>query len=194
MPQIRVRPVYPNLPLDNGNDTGGTDLRGEACQKFYSTYSVRRLTGGLMCIWCPHSICYGFYCIPYAEGRNDVFSAIYTRWENAPEVVVYDFACALQLYCMLREPDFFSKTLFVVDAFHAKGHTQCGWAAFLTNYCDTDLVLMTINSSAAECGNSGILRIRKSVSYMSQDHAILYTRVFISLWNHQRIQKLEAAI
>ena len=53
---------------------------------------------------------------------------------------------------------------------------------------------MTVNSSAAECGNSGILRIRKSVSYMSQDRAILYTRVFISLWNRQRIQKLEAAI
>lgn len=191
MPQIRSRPRYPNLPLDNGADTGGIDLRGEACQKFYATYGERRLTGGLMCVWCPHSICYGFHCIPNAEGHNDIFSVIYTRWEKAPDVVVYDFACALQPYCMLREPEFFSHTLFVVDAFHAKGHTRCGRAAFLTNYCETNPALLLVNSSAAECGNSGILRIRKSVSYMSQDRAILYTKVFISLWNRQRIRKLE---
>lgn len=191
MPQIRRRPIYPNIPMDNRSDLGGTDLRGEACQKFYSMYGERRLTGGLMCVWCPHSVCYGFHCIPASEGRNDVFSAIYTRWERAPEVVVYDFACALQPYCMVREPEFFSKTLFVVDAFHAKGHTRCGRAAFLSNYFETNPALVAVNSSAAECGNSGILRIRKSVSYMAQERAVIYTRVFLCLWNRQRIQRLE---
>ena len=164
MPQICKHPRYPGLPLDNGNDAGGTDLRGESCQKFYSTYGERRLTGGLMCVWCPHSICYSFYCIPSAEGCNDIFSAIYTRWQQAPEVVVYDFACALQPYCMVWEPEFFANTLFIVDAFHAKGHTRCGRAAFLTNYCDMNPTLMTVNSSMAECGNSGILQIQKSVT------------------------------
>jgi len=144
-----------------------------------------------MCVWCLHSICLGFHCIPSAEGRNDVFSALYTRWEKAPDVVVYDFACALQPYCMLREADFFSRTLFVVDAFHAKGHTRCGRAAFLTNYCETNPGLLMVNLSAAECGNSGISRIRKSVTYMSQDRAVMYTRVFISVWNRLRIRKFE---
>jgi len=184
---------YPGIPLDNGGrtDAGGTDLRGEGCQKFYATYGERRLTGGLMCVWCPHSICLGFHCIPSAEGRNDVFSALYTRWEKAPDVVVYDFACALQPYCMLRKADFFSRTLFVVDAFHTKGHTCCGRVAFLTNYCETNPGLLMVNSSAAECGNSGISQIRKSVSYMSQDQAVMYTRVFISVWNRLRIRKFE---
>jgi len=191
MPQIRMRLIYPNLSMDNRSDTGGMDLQGEACQKFYSTYGERWLTGGLMCVWCPHSICYGFHCIPASEGRNDVFSAIYTRWDRAPEVVVYDFACALQPYCMLREPNFFSKTLFVIDAFHAKGHTRCGHSAFLKTYCETIPILTAVNSSAAECGNSGILRIRKSVSYMSQERAVIYTKTFLSLWNRRRIQKLE---
>jgi hypothetical protein len=181
--------------MDNiSKDMGSTDLRGEGCQKFYSTYGERRLTGGLMCVWCPHSVCYGFHCIPSAEGRNDVFSAVYTRWIRAPDVIVYDFACALQPYCMLREPEFFSKTLFVVDAFHAKGHTRCGRAAFLTTYCETNPGLLAVNSSAAECGNSGIVRIRKSVSYMTQERAIVYTKVFISLWNRQRIQGLEGTM
>ena len=86
---------------------------------------------------------------------------------------------------MLREPKFFSKTLFVVDAFHAKGHTRCGRAAFLTNYCDTDPALMTVNSSAAECGNSGILRIRKSVSscelHVPRPRYSLYEGVYLTL-------------
>lgn len=110
---------------------------------------------------------------------------------GAPEVVVYDFACALQPYCMLREPNFFSKTLFVIDAFHAKGHTRCSHSAFLKMYHETIPVLTAVNSSATECGNSGILRIRKSVSYISQERAVIYTKTFLSLWNRRRIQKLE---
>ncbi|KAF9531644.1 hypothetical protein CPB83DRAFT_761155 [Crepidotus variabilis] len=192
MPQIRKRPRYPGIPQDNATDLGGVDLRGEGCQKFYSTYGKNRMTGGLMCVWCPHSVCYGFHIIPQSEGRNDVFSAIYTRWKKAPEVIVYDFACALQPYCMLREPEFFSDTLFVIDAFHAKGHTKCGHASFLTNYLDTNPGLILVNSSAGESGNSGIRRIRKSVSYMSQDRAIIYTRVFLSIWNRQRIRGMES--
>ena len=39
-------------------------------------YGQRRLTGGIMCAWCTHSICYGFHRIPRGEGRKDVFSAI----------------------------------------------------------------------------------------------------------------------
>ncbi|KAJ3506795.1 hypothetical protein NLJ89_g6667 [Agrocybe chaxingu] len=151
--EIRRRPIYPGISKDGGNDQGGQDMRGEGCQKFYSR------------------ICYGFHCIPSAEGRNDVFSAIYTRWKKPPTVIVYDFACALQPYCMAREPDFFSKTLFAIDVFHATGHTRCGRSAFLSTYAETDPDLALVNTSAAECGNSGILRIRKSI-----DVSKLYVR------------------
>jgi hypothetical protein len=51
--------------------------------------------------------------------------------------------------------------------------------------------LIHINSSAAECGNGGIARIRKSVSYMGQERAILYTRVFIAVWNRMIIRRLQ---
>ncbi|KAF9482038.1 hypothetical protein BDN70DRAFT_802283, partial [Pholiota conissans] len=191
LPKIRHRPEYPNLKYENMKDSGGKDKRGEGCQKFYSKYGQARLTGGIMCVWCTHSVCYGFHCIPSAEGRNDVFSAIYTRWRLAPKVIVYDFACALQPYCMTREPAFFANTLFVIDTFHAMGHTKCGHAAFLNTYCDTNPELLYINSSAAECGNGGILRIRKPVAYMSQERAIVYTKTFISIWNRHRIRAME---
>lgn len=188
LPKIRERPKYPGLKHDTRADVGGK--RGAKCSKFYSQYGEKRLTGGIMCVWCTHSICYGFHCIPKGEGRNDVFSALITRWEKAPKRVVYDFACALGPYCMTREPVFFAGTQFVIDDFHAMGHSKCAPAAFLKTYCEVDPRLGRINSSAGECGNSGISRIRKSVSYMSQERAILYTKVFLSIWNRQHIRSL----
>jgi hypothetical protein len=159
--------MYPQLKNDCRDDTGGN--RGAKCSKFYSQYGERRLTGGIMCVWCTHSICYGFHCIPRGEGRNDVFSALVTRWEKPPKWVIYNFACALGPYCMTREPDLFADTLFLIDGFHTKGHTKCSPAVFLSTYSDIDPRLKYINSSAGECGNGGISRIRKSASYMAQD-------------------------
>ncbi|EGO05093.1 hypothetical protein SERLA73DRAFT_174094 [Serpula lacrymans var. lacrymans S7.3] len=189
MPQIWHRPCYPHLKHDLCEEPGGQ--RGDKCSKYYSQYSEKRLTGGLMRAWCTHSICYGFHCIPRGEGQNNVFLAIVMRWPKAPRVVVYNFACALAPYCITQEPEFFADTLFVVDGFHAKGHTKCLPAAFLTSYASTDPRLTQINSSAAECGNIALKQIRKSVSYMSQDHAILYTRVFLAVWNRLRIRKMK---
>ncbi|TFK61109.1 hypothetical protein BDN72DRAFT_872795 [Pluteus cervinus] len=187
LPQIRYRPKYPSLAHDTRKESGGS--HGSKCSKYYSTYGKQRLTGGIMGVWCTHSICYGFHFIPAGEGRNDVFSAIYTRWPNPPDRVIYDFACALGPYCLTREGEFFADTSFNIDTFHAKGHTKCAPAAFLKTY-SLDPRTIHINSSAAECGNSGISRIRKSVSYMTQERAVVYTRVFLSIWNRQRIQKL----
>ncbi|KAK7025734.1 hypothetical protein R3P38DRAFT_3316395 [Favolaschia claudopus] len=185
LPKIRERPWYPKLKHDLNNDVGGK--RGAKCSKFYSQYGERQLTGGIMCVWCTHSICYGFHCIPKGEGRNDVFSALITRWEKAPKRVIHG---ALGPYCMTREPAFFAETQFLIDDFHSVGHTKCAPAAFLKTHCNVDPRLSYINSSAGECGNSGLGRIRKSVSYMSQKRAILYSRVFLCIWNRLRIQKL----
>jgi hypothetical protein len=163
----------------------------ERCGKYFLTYGERRLTGGIMVAWCSHSICYGFHCISESEGRDDVFAAMVTRWPQAPERVVYDFACALGPYCMTREPAFFANTHFAIDHFHSAGHTKCSPAAFLSEYANVDPRLVQINSSAAECGNGGLKRIRKSVSYMSQKRAIIYTKIFLSIWNRLKIRKMQ---
>ncbi|KDR73877.1 hypothetical protein GALMADRAFT_45477, partial [Galerina marginata CBS 339.88] len=187
-PQIRYRPQYPHLNEGKKVDPGIEKAGG--CRKYYTKYSPRKLTGGIMVPWCTHSVAYGFHCIPIAEGRNDVFSALYTRWEKAPKIILYDFACALQPYCMLREPAFFQDTLFAIDQFHAPDHTKCCPSSFLSTYAQTDSRLALVNSSAGECGNGGLARIRKSVSYMNQEHAIMFTRVFLSIWNRLRISGL----
>ena len=120
-----------------------------------------------------------------------MFSAMVTRWPQPPKQVIYDFACALGPYCMTREPDFFADTQFLIDDFHAMGHSKCSSAAFLKSYADIDPRLSQVNSSAAECENGGINRIQKSVSYMSQEHVIVYTKQFLSIWNRIIIRKIE---
>jgi hypothetical protein len=144
-----------------------------------------------MAIWCPHLVCLGFHKIPKAEGRNDVFSALYVYFKKAPEVVIYDFACQLGAYCMSREPEFFKDTSFVIDEMHAKGHSSCSQASFSSNYMQCSPRLQNVNTSAAECSNSGLNRIRKSVSYMGQRNAILLVYMYICIWNRCRERKFQ---
>lgn len=188
-PRVRLRPDYPNLPTDQKVDRAvvtETGAGGIGCNKFYETYGKRGQTGGLMAAWCPHCVCLGFHCIPKGEGRNDVFSAVFTRWEKPPKVVIYDFACALGPYCMMREPEFFGETRFLIDGFHAKGHTRCTKACFISAYKKNSPALADVNSSAAECGNGGLLKIRRPLSYMSQRHAITYAYTYLATWNRER--------
>ncbi|EJD54899.1 hypothetical protein AURDEDRAFT_51245 [Auricularia subglabra TFB-10046 SS5] len=145
-----------------------------------------------MAVWCTHSVCLGFHVIPKGEGRNDVFSALFTHWKRPPKYVIYDFACALAPYCMTREPEFFEDTVFLIDEFHGGGHTRCSPACFIRNYREFNSDLQHINSSAAECGNAGLHRIRKTLSYLTQEHAIAFGYAFLAIWNRTREREAEA--
>ncbi|KAG6909020.1 hypothetical protein DXG01_002293, partial [Tephrocybe rancida] len=190
LPAIRTRRAYPRLRHDSSILDRDAEEMGD-CNKFYKTYSKNRLTGGILVLWCTHSICLGFHTIPIAEGRNDVFSAIYTRFPIAPEIIVYDFACQLAPYCLVREASYFRNTRFLIDEMHAHDHTRCGRACFSSNAMEFDDRIRAINTSAAECGNKGMKRIRKSVSFMVCDHAVLFTKAFLDVWNRGIITRME---
>jgi hypothetical protein len=196
-PQVRYRPKYPELKHDDQVDRSATARQGKKtadrtmeCSKFYADYVTKGLTGGLLVFWCTHGIACGFHCIPVGEGRNDVFSAIYTRWKKAPENILYDYACALAPYCMTREPDFFMNTRFFIDSFHAAGHKACSPASNIAHAREFDASLVDFNTSIAESRNAVLRRMTKSLSYMSQRRAIPYAKVFISLINRLRIRDL----
>ncbi|KAL9932905.1 hypothetical protein V8E36_008160 [Tilletia maclaganii] len=191
--KCRSRPTYPGLLEGKEGQNGEKQaiVEGSAeqqCRKYYDEYVKRQCTGGLMALWCTHCICVGFHVIPHAEGRNDVFSAVFTHWNSAPRVIVYDFACQLGPYSLRREADFFKDTLFVVDQMHEKGHTNCSAASRLSTYMRNDPTIQHLYSSAAECGNAGLGRIKKSVAYCNQEHAVALVRVFLSVWNRRRMQ------
>ncbi|KAE8219943.1 hypothetical protein CF319_g6452 [Tilletia indica] len=184
--KCRQRPFYSGIDTVKSRDTNAS--RDEGCRKYYDAYVKQRRTGGIMALWCPHMICVGFHIISEAEGRNDVFSALFTHWERAPNVVVYDFACQLAPYCLRREPEFFQDTLFVIDQMHQYGHSKCTLSSFLSAYMSIDPSLRHLSSSAAECGNSALSRIKKSVSYSGQEHAVLLIKHFLCVWNRLRIR------
>ncbi|KAF8515124.1 hypothetical protein BU17DRAFT_76913 [Hysterangium stoloniferum] len=148
-PRLWVRPSYPGIPRDGLTEAEIMKEETE-CGKYYGQYKKARLTGGLMILWCTHSIGLGFHIMPKAEGCNDVFSAIYTHWPVAPKIIVYDFACQLAPYCLIHEPGYFGQTRFVVDEFHASDHTKCSrtsHAGFVMQY---DPQLQAINTRATE--------------------------------------------
>ncbi|KAL9935199.1 hypothetical protein V8E36_006275 [Tilletia maclaganii] len=206
--QCRQRPVYVKFgekadSLGSGDALPLGDTPGP-CKKYFANYVSQRQTGGIMALWCRHLICVGFHIIPRCEGRNDVFSAIFTRWPTPPTTIIYDFACQLapQLrtefrehpyapYCLAREPTFFKDVLFVVDQMHQHGDATCTSSSFLSTYMLTNPDLQHVNSSAAEWGNAGLARIRKSVSYCAQEHAMLLIKQFLSVWNRKRMLLME---
>ena len=55
-------------------------------------------------------------------------------------------------------------------------------------------MLQNVNTSAAECSNSGLNRIRKSVSYMGQKNAILLTYVYLCVWNRRREREYQMKV
>ncbi|KAH8107223.1 hypothetical protein BXZ70DRAFT_1060730 [Cristinia sonorae] len=195
LPLIRSRRTYPKLRhdgtvLDRGAESKDGDSGLGGCKKYYSIYSKSSLAGGIMALWCTHSICLGFHTMPIAEGRNDVFSAIYTHFPTAPEIIVYDYACQLAAYSLVREARYFRNTKFLIDELHAHGHTTCGQACFSSNAMQFDERIRGINTSAAECGNGGMGRIRKSVSFMTYEHAVVFTKVFLDVWNRRIIGRI----
>ncbi|KAF9461699.1 hypothetical protein BDZ94DRAFT_1290643 [Collybia nuda] len=177
LPQIRMCPKYPSLAHDIRSKPAG---------------SRRKLTGGIMAVWCTHVSSYGFHCIPVGEGKNDVFlSYLYPMTQSSKiHYIAYDFACALGPYCMTYEPDYFADSTIVIDGFHAPDHTKCDESSFLSSYVAVDSCLHRLNSSAAECGNGGLKRIRKVVQYLGQERVMIYTHVFLAVWNRAQIRKL----
>ncbi len=74
--------------------------------------------------------------------------------------------------------------------FHARDHSKCGQACFASNVMQFDERTRAVNTSAGECGNQGIGRIWKSVSYMNYEHAVLYTKVFMDVWNRMVARRI----
>ena len=50
--------------------------------------------------------------------------------------------------------------------------------------------IRSINTSAAECGNKGVNRIRKTVSFMTYEHAVVFTKAYMDVWNRAVIRRI----
>lgn len=161
------------------------------CNKFYSRFAD--MSGGIMVFWCAaHGFAVGAHIIPSSEGRNDVFTALYGRWEKPPSVIVYDFACGSALYNMYRAPWFFKNTLHITDTHHSAGHKGCSPTTKMALYRDVP-ALKHIRDSFAESGNRVLNRIKRSVRYSSLDNSLRLIRMQLTAHNLQRLRRLHNA-
>jgi hypothetical protein len=176
IPKLRRRPKYEADRQDTGIDG--------YCQHAFVAGATR--TGGIFTWFCSHGVCYYFGIIKTAEGRNEPFSFLTSYLRKAPSVVVYDFACALQDYCLNRCPAFFQDTTFLVDKFHWSGHKNCSPSYNIALYgC-----LRHVNSVTAEQNNAALKRIRGSVSRMKQRPFMLLVHLFMCDWNRKKLKRL----
>jgi hypothetical protein len=127
---LRGRGVY---GIDKQPASGETEPG--ACQK--QVVVAKDTTAAIFTWFCGHGFSYGYallwwrsdrccnrsHILVRGEGRNDPFSVLKTFFEEPPDVVIYDFACALEEYASNRDPVWFKNTLFLVDRFHWRNHT-----------------------------------------------------------------------
>ncbi|KAI8849707.1 hypothetical protein BC829DRAFT_361767, partial [Chytridium lagenaria] len=83
-PEMRQRPQYKNLGrADNlpSRTYSNTSSKPSGCPKYYERQrKAKSLTAGAMVFLCRHRFYIGFHMFPSAEGINDVFSTILTRY------------------------------------------------------------------------------------------------------------------
>lgn len=121
-------------------------------------------TDGVFTLFCKHGVCYCFYIIPDAEGRDEAFSFLFKYFQWLPRLYCMTFACALQDYCLNRQPAHFRNTMFMVDRFHWFNHVACARSYNLSLYSDYEV----LNSQIAEQCNSALKRVKRSVGQMKQ--------------------------
>lgn len=165
---------------------------GPSCPKYARTHPL--LTPGAFTIFCAHGLCLGFSLMASQEGPRTPFEILFTRFKEAPSMVVYDNACNLQRYVMKRAPHFFRHTAFRIDRLHVYAHKGCSSGYNLGEYpaqmaVANGISLIALNTQVAEQVNSLLESIRTQVAFMTHDNAMMYIKYYLAKYNMRLRQK-----
>lgn len=152
------------------------------------------LSPGIFAVFCRHSICHGFCLLPEHEGEVSVSRLFFHRLRGGPpRIICYDRACTLHTCCLRREPWFFRNTRFTLDVLHSYNHECCseGYDPKVRRALCTRGESAFFNTQAAEQANSALKQISTSVTFMTAEHAFIYTRSFLARRNRSIIAKLQ---
>lgn len=119
---LKTGHIYPRNPIvrviDKRYKADAQSKSAAACNKYYDRYGKN--SSGLFVVFCLDcNAVIGAHVMLFSESVRTVFRLVFTRWEVAPEVIVSDNCCNLSKFCMLREPDYFKDTFFMIDRLHA---------------------------------------------------------------------------
>ena len=144
-----------------------------ACNKFVRAHG--RGTPGLFLVFCiEHRRLIGFHAMKYSESERTVHDLLFSRFPEAPELVVYDNACNTHLFSLFREPEFFKDTVFAIDRLHENSHGTCSPA-----YCpDNILGLRGKNTQIAEQKNAPYISKRAQLFAMGHFMFLFHLRYY----------------
>ena len=147
---------------------------GVACNKFYQAAGVN--TPGFILVFCKkHGNLVGFHLLKFAESARSVHELLFTRWNHAPEWVIYDNGCNAYKFMLAREPDFYRNTSFCIDRLHVAGHTACSPAFSPYLY----RLLIGQNTEITEQNNARYTCKRAQLYMMGQLMFLFHIRHFI---------------
>lgn len=181
-------PAFPMVRRTKTRRTRAAEDTAMTCTKIVKR--APSLTPGMFALFCPHGICLGFQALKTFEGPSTAFDLLYTRFPEAPGVVVYDNACNLARLCTKLAPRHFARTLFLIDRFHFPCHKRCHRAFSMEYWKHRKTKLMTIgavNSQVAEQANSKLEFIAKQSSFMNETNYMQYVRFFLTVCNRDII-------
>ena len=154
------------------------------CFKFY--LNNRRTGAGVCCFWCAdHSVALGFVVLPKSESLEIVYNTLVTRFPVMPQIIIYDNGCNLSEYCLNRSPQLFADTIFLVDAFHYAGHTNCS-ASFNSKRSG---IMDDLSSVLHEHKNATLAKSKIPAMYMRYDTFVFMFKVMISSMNNAAMKK-----
>ena len=187
--KLRHRPTYDCDFIANKEEEDMLSSDKAPCK--HAFHKPGKRTGGVFTCLCEHGFTYASFIIKKAEGRNEPFTFLTCFFENAPRIVIYDFACSLMDYCLNRAPNFFKDTLFLVDKFHWYNHVACAKSFDIRIYrCYNEVKSRTRNSQACEQINAAMKRLRFVLSRMGQEPFMLFIRLFVARWNRKKLEKI----
>ena len=173
---------FPSLPELRAPARYEADLQilakeTDSCRKL--SYGHPTLSPGIFTVYCQHGVCSGYEVMAQCESPKLPFQILFTRFPQAPHVIVYDNGCKLHVYCLNQEPGYFQNTLFLVDRFHWRGHTGCSSGYNLDLYGEP--LLKTLNSQINEQANADLQKIRGQLAYMTPANFHFHLSLFISV-------------
>lgn len=185
----------------NKRNGGAADKEGTArCTKIELKHAS--MTPGVMHMSCPHGIAEIALMMPRYEGPTIPFEILYTRFKEAPGLVIYDNACNLFVSCQRREPWFFRQTRFFSDRLHWRDHSNCSSGFDLDAFMrDINIfqgvenvppfTLRELNSQVSEQLNRRLQKVRSQMAYMSHDNFRDFLTVFLVCHNRNKSAKIQ---
>ena len=168
--KIRLRNKYPKID--------GKTTFNDTCSKIYP--ETEGWMGGILIFLCCHGHPQAVEILEKHESLNHVFSILYSFFLTLNFYIIYDFACGLMKYCMLRSPLLFSRTVFITDSFHGKSH-KCASCFKMQHFKKWNPRIADIRDSICESNNNALRKIATTIKFMKVENAMLILKLFLEI-------------